>query len=50
MQGKRPEALEAYRRAEALQEDSPVRVGGQAATSLEAAREGIAHPYLPPTP
>jgi tetratricopeptide (TPR) repeat protein len=50
MQGKRQEALEAYRRAEALQEDSPVRVGGQAATSLEAAREGIAHPYLPPTP
>jgi tetratricopeptide (TPR) repeat protein len=50
IQGRRDEALEAYRRAEALQEDSPVRVGGQAATSLEAAREGIAHPYQSPSP
>ena len=48
--GRRPEALEEYRKAESLQDDGQVQVGGRLTTSREAAREGIFRPYQPPSP
>ncbi len=50
LQGRREEALEQYRKAEALQDDSPVLVGGRSTTSREAAQEGIARPYTASAP
>ena len=49
-QGKRSEALEHYRSAQALDERSEVRLEGRLTTSLEAAREGLAHPFDTPAP
>jgi len=48
--GRRPEALEEYRKAEALQDEGQVQVGGRLTTSREAAREGISRPYQPLSP
>lgn len=48
--GRRQEALEEYRKAEALQDESQVQVGGRMTTSREAARVGISRPYQPPSP
>jgi tetratricopeptide (TPR) repeat protein len=48
--GHREEALEEYRIAESLEDDSQVQVGGRLATSVEAARDGIARPFPPPPP
>jgi tetratricopeptide (TPR) repeat protein len=48
--GKRQEALAHYRSAQSLDERSEVRLEGRLTTSLEAAREGLAHPYVPPAP
>jgi tetratricopeptide (TPR) repeat protein len=45
--GRREEALLHYRAAESLRERSQVRLEGRMTTSLEAARQGIAHPYVP---
>ncbi|HEU5182239.1 MAG TPA: tetratricopeptide repeat protein [Candidatus Polarisedimenticolia bacterium] len=49
-QGKRDEALAHYRSAQSLDERSEVRLEGRLTTSLEAAREGIAHPFVPAAP
>ena len=43
--GRREEALQHYRTAESLHERSEVRLEGRMTTSLEAARQGIAHPF-----
>ena len=45
--GKREEALDHYRRAEALQDTSAVQIEGKKTNSLEAAREGLARPHIP---
>ena len=50
MLGRRPEALEEYRKAESLQDEGQVHVGGRLTTSREAAREGISRPYEPLSP
>jgi tetratricopeptide (TPR) repeat protein len=44
--GKREEALLHYRTAEALHDRSEVRLEGRTTTSLEAARQGIAQPFI----
>ena len=44
--GKRDEALLHYRTAEALHDRSEVRLEGRMTTSLEAARQGIAQPFI----
>jgi len=44
--GKRDEALLHYRTAEALHDRSEVRLEGRTTTSLEAARQGIAQPFV----
>jgi tetratricopeptide (TPR) repeat protein len=48
--GRRGEALEDYRKAESLGDETPVRVGGRMTTSLEAAREAIARPFSVDSP
>jgi tetratricopeptide (TPR) repeat protein len=48
--GKRDEALAHYRSAQSLDERSEVRLEGRLTTSLEAAREGLARPFVPPAP
>ena len=48
--GRREEALEEYRKAESLQDDGQVQLGGRFTTSLEAAREGLSRPSTPPPP
>jgi len=51
--GRRDEALLHYRTAESLRDRSEVRLEGRMTTSLEAARQGIAQPFIAsevPTP
>jgi len=48
--GKREEALGHYRAAVALHDRSEVRLEGRMTNSLEAARQGIAHPFVPAEP
>jgi tetratricopeptide (TPR) repeat protein len=48
--GRREEALEEYRKAETLEDDTPVQVGGRVTSSVEAAWEGISRPAQPPPP